>query len=464
MTTITHSLKHAILSVGLFGVASCGTPDSHSTQQADGMAPLIIDHETLPVNGLRTPPGTLSLPYVHYHRVNQGRVRPTVFFLGGGPGVSNIKNKPPEQWLNDFDAVVLEYRGVGSSSIVLNSPHFTKGLLEFGEEPASKQFAGLRKAYKKGFADLAQQGVDFTEFSIDALADDVERLRVHLNLDQIYLVGHSFGTRVALSYQSRYRQRAAASILFSMNTPGGMLWYPDDTQRVWTRYAEALAKTNSEQAEKIQRLMHKPNQFPSRYGILPVNNSKALLIAFFLSFNGSTRDSAFNAMASAQDGSGGAWYLLSLSYGMFVRFGFNWADFFLKGYNSDCDRDALGKIAEQGKNAMFQSPSSALFAGADEFEAAGGSCKQSGFVTDYRNTLAVMGEFDPSTPIERKPKEFPDEMFMVLKNAGHADVFYSNQGSTTAWLQKFFLHPDQARPPVDIPEAANKAGKPPTSP
>jgi hypothetical protein len=72
-------------------------------------------------------------------------LRPTVFFLGGGPGVSNIKNKPPEQWLKDFDVVVLEYRGVGRSSLVLKTPHFARGLLRHGEGTPDRQFTDLDK-------------------------------------------------------------------------------------------------------------------------------------------------------------------------------------------------------------------------------------------------------------------------------------------------------------------------------
>lgn len=94
------------------------------------------------------------------------------------------------------------------------------------------------------------------------------------------------------------------------------------------------------------------------------------------------------------------------------------------------------------------SPSSALFAGADGFEAAGGRCDQPALEPGYRNTLAINGEFDPSTPIERKPAGLPGERFVVIPDAGHADVFYGSQSGTAIWLRRFFLPPDQARPPT----------------
>lgn len=399
---------------------------------------------TLQVGGLRTPPGTLTLPYVHYH--TPGRVRPTVFFLTGGPGVSNVKHVPPPQWLGDFDVVVLEYRGVGRSSIVLDSPHFARALLRYGEGPASGHDAALGLAYRDAFADLARQGVDFDEFSVDALADDIERLRAKLGLEQIYLVGHSFGTRIALSYQTRYRQRAAGSILFAMNTPGGFIWHPEQTQRVWSRYRTALSRMDPPAATALGHMLDaSPAARKERYGLLSVNNAKANMVAFFMSFNGGGRDSVLAAMAPER--TTGSWYLYSLGYDMFIRFGFNWADFYVKAYTSDCNRAAIKAIGEQGRHALFGSPSSALFAGADGFEAAGGRCDAPALVPDYRNTLAIMGEFDPSCPIERKPDGMPDARFVVIPGAGHADVFYANQGATANWLRRFFLHPDQARPP-----------------
>ena len=57
-------------------------------------------------------PGTIRLPYRRYR--GTGTARGTCFFLGGGPGMSNLSFRPPEAWLDLMDVVVLEYRGVAS--------------------------------------------------------------------------------------------------------------------------------------------------------------------------------------------------------------------------------------------------------------------------------------------------------------------------------------------------------------
>jgi pimeloyl-ACP methyl ester carboxylesterase len=44
-------------------------------------------------------------------------------------------------------------------------------------------------------------------------AEDLERLRVHLGLETVVLLGHSAGTRLALAYAARFPERVAALVL-----------------------------------------------------------------------------------------------------------------------------------------------------------------------------------------------------------------------------------------------------------
>lgn len=412
-----------------------------------------VERGDLLVSGLSTPPGALRLPYVHYRQGN--RSRPTVFFFGGGPGVSNLKHRPPKSWLQHFDVVLLEYRGVGRSSIVLDSPHFADALRKLDGGLSVRHAEPMLKGYRAAFADLRQQGVAFDEFSVRALADDVESLRTQLRLEQVYLVGHSFGTRVALDYQTRYRPHAAGAVLFAMNTPGGFAWEPEQTQSVWKRYRDALRAHDATRAQALDALLRSRGARARRYGPMQVNDAKALFSAFFLTFNGGSRNRVFDAMSAASSGRGWQWYLLSSSYNWLVRYGFNWADFFLKAYTADCDVTLPARLDQQGEHALFQSPSSVLFAGLPAYLEAGGRC-HAPLQPDYRNTLAVIGEFDPSTPIERRPAGMPAERWKVVPGAGHGDVFYANPEATVVWLRRFLLSPSPMQTPsgaADMPGA-----------
>lgn len=403
----------------------------------------------LTIPNLRSKPGHLSLPYHYYRR--GAKARPTVFFLSGGPGLSNLKWTPPESWLENFDVVTLEYRGVGRSSITLNSRYFLHAVTTPTASMQLAEAGPVRDKIERGFRDLQQQGIALEEFSISELVDDIERLRRQLQLPHIYLVAHSFGTRVALWYQSRYRQYAAGSVLFSLNTPGGFIWYPEDTRSVWDRYRIRLAESNTDLAEQIAKVLDPERQRRKQFGFWKIRDTHALTVSFFMSFNAGTRDRALRAMADASEGNTGTWSMLALSYPLITRFSFNWADFFVKAYSTDCDLDAISKADQQATLSPFQSPSSILFSACSNYLAIHQHATEVNFTPDYRHTLVVVGEFDPSTPIERKPAALPNESFIVIKNAGHADVLYSDPSSTARWLLSTFLRsptpPDSQQTP-----------------
>lgn len=65
-------------------------------------------------------------------------------------------------------------------------------------------------------------------------AEDIERLRAHLGLERLCLLGHSAGTRLALSYAARYPARLAGLVL--VTPPAGHLVdVPSDTPEIIAR-------------------------------------------------------------------------------------------------------------------------------------------------------------------------------------------------------------------------------------
>lgn len=382
-------------------------------------------------------PGQLRLPYRHHHRGTSGR--PTGIFLGGGPGVSNLGFKPPESWLDIMDVLVLEYRGVGRCQPVLDSPRFAHALnrpiARLGLDGAGQLQAGLAE----GFADLQRQGIVFGDFGLTALADDIEALRQHLRLPPLILVAHSFGTRIAQVMQTRHRASVRGSLLLSANTPGGLIWFPDDTQSVWRRWCGSAEARDSGLAAPVRRLL---DDGWNRQGRWRDNDSRALIMSFFMSFNRSTRLKALQAILAAERGSSAFWWMMGQAYTIFTRFSFNWADFFVKGYVIDADRQALAASDRQGRTALFQSPSALLFSGIDGFEAAGGRREEQPPI-DYRDTLLITGEFDPSTPIERWPDEVPPARRIMLAADGHAEALQAALRNGQPWLQSLLASPSR---------------------
>jgi pimeloyl-ACP methyl ester carboxylesterase len=376
-------------------------------------------------------PGKLSLPYQWHRRA--GSHRPCVVFLGGGPGVSNLGFTPPAAWLDLADVLVPEYRGVGQARPLLQSPHFMQALLQPFLSLSLEGSCALRPALAQGFADLRAQGMDFNDFGLGPMADDMDALCRQLGLHSVVLVAHSFGTRIAQAMQTRHRARVQGSLLLSPNAaPGGLIWFPQDTQSVWRRWSAADA-----QAGPLEPLLEEGWQRPGPWA--PAD-SRALMMAFFMSFNQGTRERALCSLRAARDGASMSWWLMARSYPLFVRFGFNWADFFIKGYRIDGDPDLVAQADLQGRGALFQSPSSVLFAGLPGYAAAGGE-REIPPLPDLHRSLAVIGEFDPSTPLERWPGALPESARIVLPRGGHAQTLHAARTHGTDWL-RFCLAPD----------------------
>jgi pimeloyl-ACP methyl ester carboxylesterase len=65
-------------------------------------------------------------------------------------------------------------------------------------------------------------------------AEDIERLRIHLGLERVLLLGHSAGTRLAISYAAQFPQRLAGLVL--VTPPAGYLVdEPSDTDELIDR-------------------------------------------------------------------------------------------------------------------------------------------------------------------------------------------------------------------------------------
>ena len=99
--------------------------------------------------------------------------RPVVFMLHGGPGGDHLRFKQHSLALQDVAQLVfIDHRGCGRS----------------------------KKTHQ-------------SDYTLENNIEDIEALRKHLGLDQIYLLGTSYGGMVAQGYATRYPKRVAKLIL-----------------------------------------------------------------------------------------------------------------------------------------------------------------------------------------------------------------------------------------------------------
>jgi proline iminopeptidase len=82
------------------------------------------------------------------------------------------------------------------------------------------------------------------------LAEDIESLRIHLGLETIELLGHSAGTRVALSYAARYPSRLQSLCLV---TPPAqwLVDVPDDSAEINSRTRDDAWSARADAHERL---------------------------------------------------------------------------------------------------------------------------------------------------------------------------------------------------------------------
>lgn len=96
----------------------------------------------------------------------------------------------------------------------------------------------------RGFAPSPGR-VDNSEFALETLVDDVDRLRSHLDLDRIAVVGHSGHAFMALEYGKRYPEHTSHVIMIGISPVlgDGML---EEAEKNW----QAIASPDRRAAEK----------------------------------------------------------------------------------------------------------------------------------------------------------------------------------------------------------------------
>ena len=118
-----------------------------------------------------------------------------LILLAGGPGLDAIYLKAVwEQLQNQYRCIVLDQRGTGQS--------------ETGK-------------------------IDSATATVDTYVNDVEALRQHLKLEQLTLIGHSWGGMLSMAYASKHPNRVKKMILIGSGGPTGKFFsYFSDNLRM----------------------------------------------------------------------------------------------------------------------------------------------------------------------------------------------------------------------------------------
>jgi pimeloyl-ACP methyl ester carboxylesterase len=203
--------------------------------------PVDADCGTLVVAEDPAEPGSslLALPIARVRARSASPGEP-IFWLEGGPGISNTDLAQASRYVDDRDLVLVGYRGV-DGSVRLDCPEVVSVYQRATDILSEEFFTAKDTALRACETRFANEGVDPSRYGLLQQIDDLEVARTALGYERINLLSASAGTRTALVYGWRHPERIHRSVMTGVNPPGGFLWDPATTDEQLRRYAELCA-------------------------------------------------------------------------------------------------------------------------------------------------------------------------------------------------------------------------------
>lgn len=406
----------------------------------------------IPENRLNPTSRLLALPVKRIH-ADSDRLREPIFYLGGGPGMSNMGFQPPDELLAMHDVVLVGYRGVDGSS-VLDCPEFSNATLGDGREVFSdRSLAIMTKAVKDCSARLTAEGVDLSGYTIQQVVEDLEAARAALGYEKINLLSESYGTRVAQVHAYLHPESLKRSVMIGVNPPGRFIWEPAMVDAQIEYYSQLWAKDETARvrtANLAETMRNVSRDMPKRWLLFPIDSGKVNTMAFMMFFSRNTSAMVFDAFVAAEHGDASGLALMSMAYDFMVPKSFVWGDFFAKGGSADLDPNRDYAATLRAPDSIIGSP--VAFAIWAPLSQAWPQDKMppelSGVQPTAVETLLVSGSVDFSTPAEYATNELLPSLEngrqVILSEMGHVSDLWNVQPTATLRLLTSFYDTGQA--------------------
>jgi pimeloyl-ACP methyl ester carboxylesterase len=213
---------------------------SQSTFRIGGGEEIPAEHGslTVPANRARAESGTITLRYVRF-RSRAATPGSPIVFLAGGPGdaatraFAGMPRAFLDMLLETADVIAFDQRGTGTSEPRALCPPGTPAPLEAPSDP-HRMLAAMRERVRDCIQAQARTDVVTAGFTTEQSADDVEALRVALNVPRVILLAGSYGTHLALSVARRHPHSVDRMALFGVEGPNDTLKLPANVDAVLT--------------------------------------------------------------------------------------------------------------------------------------------------------------------------------------------------------------------------------------
>jgi pimeloyl-ACP methyl ester carboxylesterase len=392
----------------------------------------------------------IALPVIRIRSSASEPAKP-IFYLGGGPGISNMGFKPPARLLAEHDIVLVGYRGVDGTP-KLDCPEIAKAVTGVGGDllsPASLN--GMGAAMQVCAARLQSQGMDLAGYTIPEVAEDMESARAALGYQRIDLLSESYGTRVAQFYADMHPASLLRSAMIGVNPPGHFYWDPVVVDAQVAYYAALWKKSDGAAAPDLVETMRSVNQnMPRRWLFLPIDPGKVKIIAFSMLYYRSTAPIIFDAYISAAHGDPSGLALMSAAYDFMMPNMMTWGEFFAKGASADYHPGQDYRAALTTPGAVLGSPMALLVWGS-----VGSNWPANTIPAKYRlvqptnvETLLISGSIDFSTPAQFAEQELLPALRngqqVIIAEQGHVNDFWDFQPEARQRLLTSFYNTGKA--------------------
>jgi pimeloyl-ACP methyl ester carboxylesterase len=414
------------------------------------------DCGTLVVPENRTDPESrlIAVPVTRIRAQSDQPAEP-IFYLEGGPGITNMKFTQASRYAEDHDVVLVGYRGV-DGSVRLDCPEVESALGHSSDLLGEKSFRAYADGFRACAKRLTADGVDLAGYGMAQQIDDMEAARKALSYERIDLLSQSAGTRTALVYAWRYPKSIHRSVMIGVNPPGHFLWYPQTTDEQIGRYAELCARhvSCSRRTDDLAALMRQTaTDVPDRWFLLPIKEGNVRLASFLGLMESTSEATAFAAPVildgwlSAADGdASGLWLASVLGDVMFPK-SFVWGQYAGFGRpDVQAARQYFSSAGQRRTSNLGYAATAFIWGGgrlADAWPAAPDEGEYSTVRTSEVETLVIGGALDFSTPPQVATKELlpylPNGHEVVLPGLGHTGSFFAVQRAAGSRLINTFF-------------------------
>ena len=454
--------QFAIVSIA-FSLAACGGPPSARTIPAGAKAgdlmlsscrvrtdsgPVVADCGTMVVgeNPGAAASRLIALPIVRIRATTAKSVEP-IFWLEGGPGMSNMKFNPPSALLANHDFVMVGYRGVDGST-TLDCPEYANAL-RINAPLSAASLLQLREALTRCLWRLQGTGLNLGRYTMREAVADMETARTKLGYDRVDLLGESYGTRVAQIYADLHPDRVHRSAMIGVNPPGGFVWEPhtvDAQIQYYSRLCGRDAACSVRTSDLAATIRAVNRAMPRRWLLFPIDQDKVKVAAFVLLFNRKSAAMVFDAYTAAAHGDPSGLALLSAASDFVVPGAFHWGEMYAKAASADLDTARNYEVDMSPPDAILGSPLSLLQWGSVDVRRWPIPLLPEDLRRVQRSevqSLLVSGTVDFSTPAQLATEDLlpslPHGRQVVLSEFGHtADIWNVNAAATERLLASFF--------------------------